>query len=161
MSRLLWFVLGGIATAIGAGVAAVMLEGESEGDSSDETEEGQEAIEPQDDTEASEPSALITTTRIAGGLLQPYKGITGQRLNDAGFHFVQAQCRCHLGLPLEGVSILTSCQSVLHDIMLFLLLNIFFDSSFVQTHGAYIVSLCPKFSVAELVFQVCVFIKNH
>lgn len=75
MSRLLWFVLGGIATAIGAGVAAVMLEGESEGDSSDETEEGQEAIEPQDDTEASEPSALITTTRIAGGLLQPYKGI--------------------------------------------------------------------------------------
>lgn len=57
MGRLLWFVLGGIATAIGAGVAAAMLDGESEGDSSDETEEGQKAIESQDDTEASEASA--------------------------------------------------------------------------------------------------------
>ncbi len=56
MSKLL-FVLGGIATAIGAGVAAVMMDGEAEGDSSDEIEEGQEAIEPQDDTEASEASA--------------------------------------------------------------------------------------------------------
>ena len=56
MSKLL-FVLGGIATAIGAGVAAVMMDGEAEGDSSDEIEEGQEAIEPQDDTEASEATA--------------------------------------------------------------------------------------------------------
>ncbi len=44
MSRLLWFVLGGIATALGAGVAAVMMDGESEGDSSDKAENGQEAI---------------------------------------------------------------------------------------------------------------------
>ena len=44
MSRLLWFVLGGVATAVGAGIAAVMLDGESEGDSSDEAEEGQKAI---------------------------------------------------------------------------------------------------------------------
>ena len=29
MSRLLWFVLGGVATAIGAGVAAVMMDGEA------------------------------------------------------------------------------------------------------------------------------------
>lgn len=50
MSRLLWFVLGGIATAIGAGVAAVMLDGEAEGDSSDETEEGQKAIAPENDS---------------------------------------------------------------------------------------------------------------
>lgn len=57
MSRLLWFVLGGLATAVGAGVAAAMLDGESEGDSSDETEEGQKAIESQDDTEVSEASA--------------------------------------------------------------------------------------------------------
>ncbi len=57
MSRLLWFVLGGLATALGAGVAAAMLDGESEGDASDETEEGQKAIESQDDTEASEASA--------------------------------------------------------------------------------------------------------
>lgn len=28
--------------------------------------------------------------------------VTGQRLNDAGFHFVQAQCPCHLGYPLKG-----------------------------------------------------------
>lgn len=42
---------------IGAGVAAVMLEGEAEGETSDEIEEGQEAIKPQDDTEASEASA--------------------------------------------------------------------------------------------------------
>lgn len=58
MSRLLRFVLGGIATALGARVAAVMLDGESEGDSSEEIEEGQKAIESQDDTDASEPSAL-------------------------------------------------------------------------------------------------------
>ena len=44
MSRLLWFVLGGVATAVGAGIAAVMLDGESEGDPSENTEEGQEAI---------------------------------------------------------------------------------------------------------------------
>ena len=45
MSRLLWFVLGGGATAVGAGIAAVMLEGEAEGDSSEEIEEGQKVIE--------------------------------------------------------------------------------------------------------------------
>lgn len=57
MSRLLWFVLGGVATAVGAGIAAVMLDGESEGDSSDEAEESREAIESQDDGGASEQSA--------------------------------------------------------------------------------------------------------
>lgn len=57
MSRLLWFVLGGVATAVGAGIAAVMLDGESEGDSSGEAEDGQEAIESQDYTGASEQSA--------------------------------------------------------------------------------------------------------
>ena len=56
MSRLLWFVLGGVATAVGAGIAAVMLDGETEDDSDSEAQE-QEAIESQDDTEASEPSA--------------------------------------------------------------------------------------------------------
>lgn len=40
MSRLLWFVLGGVATAIGAGIAAVMLEGEAEGETSDDAEGG-------------------------------------------------------------------------------------------------------------------------
>lgn len=57
MSRLLWFVLGGVATAVGAGIAAVMLDGEPEGDSSGETEDGQEAIESQDDAGASEQAA--------------------------------------------------------------------------------------------------------
>lgn len=56
MSRLLWFVLGGVATAVGAGIAAVMLDGESEGDSSDEAEDGQEAIESQGNAGASEQS---------------------------------------------------------------------------------------------------------
>lgn len=58
MSRLLWFVLGGMATALGAGVAAVIMDDEAEGDSSEEIEGGQKAIESQDDTDASEPSAL-------------------------------------------------------------------------------------------------------
>lgn len=44
MSRLLWFVLGGVATAIGASVAAVMLDGESEDDSDMEAEDSQETI---------------------------------------------------------------------------------------------------------------------
>ena len=57
MSRLLWFVLGGVATAVGAGIASVMLDGESEGDSSHEGEGGQEAIESQDDTASPEQPA--------------------------------------------------------------------------------------------------------
>ena len=44
MSRLLWFVLGGVATAVGAGIASVMLDGESEGDSATEAEDSQEPI---------------------------------------------------------------------------------------------------------------------
>lgn len=57
MSRLLWFVLGGVATAIGAGIAAVMLEGEAEGETFDDAEGGQEAIESPDDAGTSELSA--------------------------------------------------------------------------------------------------------
>ena len=57
MSRLLWFVLGGVATAIGAGIAAVMLEGEAEGETSDDAEGGQESIESPDDAGTSERSA--------------------------------------------------------------------------------------------------------
>ena len=56
MSRLLWFVLGGVATAVGAGIAAVMLDGESEGDFESEAQE-KEAIESQGDTETFEQSA--------------------------------------------------------------------------------------------------------
>ena len=55
MSRLLWFVLGGVAT--GAGVAAVMMDGESENHVSDDAEDGQEAIESPDDDGTSEQSA--------------------------------------------------------------------------------------------------------
>lgn len=57
MSRLLWFVLGGVATALGAGIAADMLDGESDGDSSHKDEDGQEAIESQDDTASPEQPA--------------------------------------------------------------------------------------------------------
>lgn len=57
MSRLLWFVLGGVATAVGAGVAAVILEGEAEGETSEDAEGGQEAIESPDDAGISELSA--------------------------------------------------------------------------------------------------------
>ena len=56
MSRLLWFVLGGVATAVGAGIGAVMLDGESEDDSNSEAQE-QEAIESPDDAGTSEQSA--------------------------------------------------------------------------------------------------------
>ena len=57
MSRLLWFVLGGVATVVGAGIAAVMLDGESDGDTSHEDENGREAIESQDDAGAPEQTA--------------------------------------------------------------------------------------------------------
>ena len=53
MSRLLWFVLGGVATAVGAGIAAVMLDCESEGDASNEAEEGQGAIALGDNSDES------------------------------------------------------------------------------------------------------------
>lgn len=45
----------------------------------------------------------ISTTRIAGGLLWPYKGLLPAAPKDAGFHVVQAQCHCRFGLPLKGV----------------------------------------------------------
>ena len=57
MSRLLWFVLGGVATAVGAGIASVILDGESDSDSSQEAEEGLEVIGSQDDAGAPEQTA--------------------------------------------------------------------------------------------------------
>lgn len=44
----------------------------------------------------------IRTTRKAGGLLWPYKGLLPAAPKDAGFHAVQAQCPCRLGYPLKG-----------------------------------------------------------
>lgn len=44
----------------------------------------------------------ISTTRIAGGLLWPCKGLLSVAPKDAGFHCVQAQCHCRLGYPLKG-----------------------------------------------------------
>ena len=43
MSRLLWFVLGGIATAVGTGIATVMLDEGQEGDSGMDTDVGEGA----------------------------------------------------------------------------------------------------------------------
>lgn len=48
MSRLLWFVLGGIATAVGAGVAALVTE-ESDENRLDNSEEGQESATQSDE----------------------------------------------------------------------------------------------------------------
>lgn len=42
------------------------------------------------------------TTRKAGGLLWPYKGLLPAAPKDAGFHVVQAQCPCRLDYPLKG-----------------------------------------------------------
>ena len=44
----------------------------------------------------------IKTTRIAGGLLWPCKGLLPAAPKDASFHCVQAQCRCRFGYPLKG-----------------------------------------------------------
>ena len=44
----------------------------------------------------------IRTTRKAGGLLWPCKGLLPAAPKDAGFHAVQAQCPCRLGYPLKG-----------------------------------------------------------
>ena len=44
----------------------------------------------------------IRTTRKAGGLLWPYKGLLPAAPKDAGFHVVQAQCPCRLDYPLKG-----------------------------------------------------------
>ena len=45
---------------------------------------------------------IIRTTRIAGGLLWPCKGLLPAAPKDAGFHAVQAPCPCRLGYPLKG-----------------------------------------------------------
>ena len=44
----------------------------------------------------------IKTTRIAGGLLWPCKGLLPAAPKDASFHCVQAQCHCRFGYPLKG-----------------------------------------------------------
>ena len=49
--------IGSVATAVGACIMKIMLDGESEGDSSHEDEDGQEAIESQDDTASPEQPA--------------------------------------------------------------------------------------------------------
>lgn len=56
MSRLLWFVLGGVATAVGTGIAAVMADESGEG-SVCQIEEDQERI--QQEAEDSERSMEI------------------------------------------------------------------------------------------------------
>ena len=48
------------------------------------------------------PRSQIRTTRKAGGLLWPYKGLLPAAPKDAGFHVVQAQCPCRLDYPLKG-----------------------------------------------------------
>ena len=48
------------------------------------------------------PHKGIRTTRKAGGLLWPCKGLLPAAPKDAGFHAVQAQCPCRLGYPLKG-----------------------------------------------------------
>lgn len=104
---------------------------------------------------------LLGTTRLAGGFLQPYKGLLPAASKGAGFHSVQAQCRYHFGLPLEGVGILACCQLILHDVMPFLLLDVFLYRCFIESYRTHIIPFGPKFSVAEFVLQVCVPIKNH
>ena len=47
-------------------------------------------------------AGTIRTTRKAGGLLWPCKGLLPAAPKDAGFHAVQAQCPCRLGYPLKG-----------------------------------------------------------
>lgn len=49
MSRLLWFVLGGIATAVGAGVAAVMLDEEQKEESVADTDADQRDLVSKDE----------------------------------------------------------------------------------------------------------------
>lgn len=54
MNRLLWFVLGGMVTAAGFGIASVMLDGESGRDSLEGVEDEQEATAPQEDIASEE-----------------------------------------------------------------------------------------------------------
>ena len=51
---------------------------------------------------SNEPMPQIRTTRKAGDLLWPYKGLLPAAPKDAGFHVVQAQCPCRLDYPLKG-----------------------------------------------------------
>ncbi len=104
---------------------------------------------------------LFEISRIAGGFLQPYKGLLPAASKGAGFYSVQAQCRYHFGLPLEGVDILACSQLILHDVMPFLLPDVFLYRCFIESYHTHIIPFGPKFSVAEFVLQVCVSIKNH
>ena len=75
--------------------------------------------------------ARVKTTRIAGGLTWPYKGLLLAAPQGAAFHFVQAWCTDYLATP-KGVFGLFCCYSIHHLIVPFLLSHIFRYSRFVQ-----------------------------
>ena len=85
----------------------------------------------------------IITTRIASGFLQPYKGLLPAASKGAGFHSVQ-QCRYHFGLPFDGVGILACSQLILHDVMPFLLLDVFLYRWFIESYRTHIITFWPK-----------------
>ena len=79
---------------------------------------------------------------------------TSQRLNDAGFHFVQATV-VRLLATLERVFVLSESQLILKFVFFKLVLDILCDLFGIFTYCVYLVTSAPKRSVAVLVFQIC------
>ena len=99
-----------------------------------------------------------------GWFRQGYKPLLpGQRLKALAFAFRSSHFALHSSLPLKRhlyyftltlkrVFPFSLVQSIHCYIMFLLFLNVFLYGGFIESYCAYIVSLCPKRSVSELIF---------
>ena len=89
--------------------------------------------------------------------------LLGQRLKALAFAFRSSHFALHSSLPLKGRSYYFTLtlkrvlpfflvQSIHCYIMFLLFLNVFLYGGFIEPYCAYVVSLCPKMSVSELIF---------
>ena len=91
---------------------------------------------------------------------RPRRPNNSQRLNDAGFHFVQAMVE-RLLATRKRVLVLFPTEAVLDLILLFLFPNVFLYGCSIDPYCTYVISRCPEIPVSVLVLQVRVPLEDH
>ena len=62
---------------------------------------------------------------------------------------------------LERVFVFLDAQLVKRYVVLLLILDILPYGAFIESYCRCVVPFCPKVSVPELIFQVCMFVEHH
>ena len=73
----------------------------------------------------------------------PIRTCYRQRLKALAFTLFNSAV-IHFGLPFDGVSILACSQLILHDVMPFLLLDVFLYRWFIESYRTHIITFWPK-----------------